>query len=197
MMNLFKKFLPKSIKIKIRNIIWSIIEENVERMYCIEINELKVNTDASKSEQDTRIETLKREFDGLIDNKRKLNKLTIEVYHLLPPEISMTDKVKSAINDFIDFYKVSPKLNPVISKNDLMFQYDLLHINSLRGTYINYLSTGLNAMNLVRKLINKKFGDLSKIENILDFASGYGRLTRFLVLEIDPEKIWVSDIQSK
>lgn len=29
---------------------------------------------------------------------------------------------------------------------------------------------------------------------VLDFASGYGRITRFLVREIPPERLWVSDI---
>jgi len=36
--------------------------------------------------------------------------------------------------------------------------------------------------------------DLSQLDSFLEFASGYGRFTRFLVMRLDPGKVTVSDI---
>ena len=38
------------------------------------------------------------------------------------------------------------------------------------------------------------FGSFENVPSFLDFACGYGRFTRFLIQEMPPEKIWVSDI---
>jgi hypothetical protein len=38
------------------------------------------------------------------------------------------------------------------------------------------------------------FHGFQNISTFLDFASGYGRLTRFLVQELPPNKIWIADI---
>jgi SAM-dependent methyltransferase len=58
-----------------------------------------------------------------------------------------------------------------------------------------YLQTGLNARNIITKLAAHKYGSTDNVESMLDFASGYGRVTRFLVNDFNPEKIWVSDIK--
>ena len=38
---------------------------------------------------------------------------------------------------------------------------------------------------------------LDKVESFLDFASGYGRLTRFLVHKINPENLYISEVIKK
>jgi SAM-dependent methyltransferase len=37
-------------------------------------------------------------------------------------------------------------------------------------------------------------GDLGRIRSLLDFASGYGRVTRFLVRAVPAERVWVADV---
>jgi hypothetical protein len=44
------------------------------------------------------------------------------------------------------------------------------------------------------QLVDQVFGDFAALRSVLDFASGYGRLTRFLVQKLPPDRIWVSDI---
>jgi SAM-dependent methyltransferase len=44
------------------------------------------------------------------------------------------------------------------------------------------------------QLVEQVFGDFAALRSVLDFASGYGRLTRFLVQKLPPDRIWVSDI---
>ncbi|HST05174.1 MAG TPA: class I SAM-dependent methyltransferase [Chloroflexia bacterium] len=62
-----------------------------------------------------------------------------------------------------------------------------------RGTYFR---SGAQLMDIVAQLVEWKFGSFDKVEAFLDFASGYGRLTRFLVQQLPADRIWVSDIQA-
>jgi SAM-dependent methyltransferase len=57
-----------------------------------------------------------------------------------------------------------------------------------------YFADGLQILNLVQDIARKKCGSLMNIRSFLDFASGYGRFTRFLVKELPRERVWVSDI---
>lgn len=59
-----------------------------------------------------------------------------------------------------------------------------------------YFRSGAQLMDVVRQLVEWKFGSLEKVAAFLDFASGYGRLTRFLVQHLPADRIWVSDIQA-
>ncbi len=81
------------------------------------------------------------------------------------------------------------------AKANLDFAHDLGYAEKYAATYYFYLSHGLHDMNINRKLINHKFGGMEHINSFLDFGSGYGKLTRFLVLEVDQKKIWVCDIK--
>lgn len=40
-------------------------------------------------------------------------------------------------------------------------------------------------------------GDPGRLHSLLDFASGYGRVTRFLVREVPPERVWVADVYAE
>jgi SAM-dependent methyltransferase len=55
-----------------------------------------------------------------------------------------------------------------------------------------YFRSGLSIADAMLQVLRWRFGD--RLGNILDFASGYGRVTRFLVRELPPESLWVSDI---
>lgn len=57
-----------------------------------------------------------------------------------------------------------------------------------------YFQSGMTLWTTLREVIVWWFGDLSRLGRLLDFASGYGRVSRFLVRDIPPERVWVSDI---
>jgi len=60
-----------------------------------------------------------------------------------------------------------------------------------------YFGSGLRIWETFREILAWWFGSLDKIERLLDFASGYGRVTRFLVHDLPPSRIWVADIYAE
>jgi SAM-dependent methyltransferase len=57
-----------------------------------------------------------------------------------------------------------------------------------------YFRTGASIAGSIGQVLHWRFGDPGRIGKLLDFASGYGRVTRFLVREIPPERVWVADV---
>jgi SAM-dependent methyltransferase len=55
-----------------------------------------------------------------------------------------------------------------------------------------YFRSGLSIADAMLQVLRWRFG--SRIGKILDFASGYGRITRFLLREIPPDRLWVADV---
>ena len=62
-----------------------------------------------------------------------------------------------------------------------------------RARFIYYLS-GLAVADSLRQLLLWRFGSFDRIGRVLDFASGYGRVVRFLLRDLPPERIWVADL---
>lgn len=59
---------------------------------------------------------------------------------------------------------------------------------------VDYFATGLQAARVVEGALRWRFGDPLERLRVLDFASGYGRVSRFLVQRLSARRIWVSDI---
>jgi SAM-dependent methyltransferase len=57
-----------------------------------------------------------------------------------------------------------------------------------------YFRSGASIADSLGQVLRWRFGGMDRIGKVLDFASGYGRVTRFLVREIPPERVWVSDV---
>ncbi len=57
-----------------------------------------------------------------------------------------------------------------------------------------YLRTGDLLARAVRQSVEWKFGGFGNLTSLLDFACGYGRVTRFLACKMPADRIWVSDI---
>lgn len=82
-----------------------------------------------------------------------------------------------------------------INENDEMFLYSLqAHGGNERRTRLDYYAIGSRIFDAVRQIVECHFGDFDAIGAFLDFASGYGRFTRFLLQEMPPSRVWVSDI---
>lgn len=91
------------------------------------------------------------------------------------------------------------KLN--ICEDDEMYLFSLKNAaNDLDdGTraLVRYYAIGRSVLNTVKQVVEWHFGSFENVSSFLDFACGYGRFTRFLIQEMPPEKIWVSDIYAK
>src|SRR5436305_2707952 len=54
--------------------------------------------------------------------------------------------------------------------------------------------SGASIADSLGQVLRWRFGSLGRVGKILDFASGYGRVTRFLVRDVPPERVWVADV---
>ena len=87
-------------------------------------------------------------------------------------------------------------VNVEIYENDEMFQVLYWSQNANRDSAVaSYLGSGRTIWQALRAVLLWRFGTLDRIGRVLDFAAGFGRVTRFLVREIPPDRIWVSDLQ--
>ena len=57
-----------------------------------------------------------------------------------------------------------------------------------------FTESTLRFFDTYRQIVDQVFGGFANLNSVMDFASGYGRLTRLLEQRLKPEQIWVSDI---
>jgi SAM-dependent methyltransferase len=60
-----------------------------------------------------------------------------------------------------------------------------------------YFQSGESIARCLGQVLRWRFGDPGNVHSLLDFASGYGRVTRFLVREVPPERVWVADVYAE
>ncbi len=59
-----------------------------------------------------------------------------------------------------------------------------------------YFESGIALWLTLRRAVEWRYGVAGRVGKLLDFASGYGRVTRFLVRDVPPGRVWVSDISA-
>ena len=85
-------------------------------------------------------------------------------------------------------------LNTIIHDEDEMMLFATsVHNDRHRAAQV-YFTQGFEMLNLVRQIIEWRFGSMENVRTFLDFACGYGRFTRHLASALPAERIWVSDI---
>jgi SAM-dependent methyltransferase len=88
------------------------------------------------------------------------------------------------------------KLN--ICEDDEMYLFSLNNVKddleARDRALVRYYAIGRSVLDTVKQVVEWHFGSFENVPSFLDFACGYGRFTRFLIQEMPPEKIWVSDI---
>lgn len=81
-----------------------------------------------------------------------------------------------------------------IAAGDEMFQYALAEQHQHRGlALLAYLRSGLTAAETLGAILRWRFGSLEDVASLFDFASGYGRVTRFLAPRL-PSRLVVGEI---
>ncbi|MGK7901080.1 MAG: methyltransferase [Hormoscilla sp.] len=108
------------------------------------------------------------------------------------------DEGNSVIQEFIREKVKDPEaFKSGISSRDEMYLYALNNAKGDRAEAgLRYYRNGSRIMDVVREIIVRYRGGCDRLESFLDFACGYGRLTRFGIQEMPPAKIWVSDIDA-
>jgi SAM-dependent methyltransferase len=87
------------------------------------------------------------------------------------------------------------ELETRIHPADEMYQFELSQPRRSPATAaVFYFHTGFTIFDTLRYLIEWRFGRVNVIGQMLDFASGFGRATRFLVGEISPRRLHVTEI---
>ncbi|MGB3402641.1 MAG: class I SAM-dependent methyltransferase [Microcoleaceae cyanobacterium] len=109
---------------------------------------------------------------------------------LIYPEI-----LNPALQDFFQDQLSHPhQFNSIIHSTDEMYQVALLNQKTPQQAALRYYFNGKRIFDAVSQVIQWHFGDFNTVSSFLDFASGYGRFTRFLTQSISPDKIWISEI---
>lgn len=82
-----------------------------------------------------------------------------------------------------------------VHRDDEMLAYLVAaHDGDLDQGLAAYFRTGLAIAETLGRVMAWRPGGLAGVERLLDFASGYGRVTRFLVREVPPQRVWVADL---
>lgn len=108
-----------------------------------------------------------------------------------------TVKKNPVVEALIDEIALSPAdFKADIAAEDEMYGYvyEQLEQENCDRTLVNYYSKGREIFESLRQIVDWYFTDFSQINSFLEFACGYGRLTRFLEQQLPSQKIWVSDI---
>jgi SAM-dependent methyltransferase len=113
------------------------------------------------------------------------------------PELSPIDIGRSRLLSAFqsDVLQGHPLPCTAIHPDDYMLRFFMGHHWEHRETaWFDYFRSGWSAARTVHRLLIWHFGETARSIRLLDFASGFGRVTRFLVQHVPPEQIWVSDI---
>lgn len=104
---------------------------------------------------------------------------------------------KSVVDSFVrQRTRVPDRFNLAVSPEDEMYLY---HVSDAPGGdlddwLLNYLESGALMIEELRPIFDHVFGGFDNLGSLFEFACGHGRFTRFLVQELSPGKIFVSDI---
>jgi SAM-dependent methyltransferase len=105
-------------------------------------------------------------------------------------------ETNSIIQAFIqDQVKFPHQFLGIIHADDEMYLYSLKNLNGDRdAAFVRYYSLGKRIFDAVNQIVEWHFQTFDNLSSFLDFACGYGRFTRFLLQELTPDQIWVSDL---
>ncbi len=105
------------------------------------------------------------------------------------------EQINPALQDFFqDQVSSANQFKSLIHPQDEMYQFALVNQKTPQQAALRYYFNGKRIVAAVRQVIEWHFGSFDAVSSFLDFASGYGRSTRFLLQEIEAHKVWISEI---
>jgi SAM-dependent methyltransferase len=85
----------------------------------------------------------------------------------------------------------------VHAEDEMLLHYLNLHGGNRDQALVLYFDSGRRIWETMAAILRWRFGGVGELPpgfQLLDFASGYGRVTRFAVLDVPPESLWVADV---
>lgn len=218
-MNLLK-LLPLSFRNKIRQVMidvseterqnheLNLLKEKVHHLSIHSENITKLLVDSVKNLESvgkslesayTKINSLSEQIKNSkleLENIEKKYNTFLKVYNeYLPETIPINDLSINIKNEFIRRSNITFDFHSEISKNDIMFLNSIYHNNDFYASLDGYYSIGLNGLNTIRRVLSSAKGNDQISGKILDFAGGYGRVTRFLSGYYGKDNIHCSDVK--
>ncbi len=80
--------------------------------------------------------------------------------------------------------------------DEMLIHYGNIHPGDPGRALALYFDSGRRIWESLWTVLRWRFGEPGPAGPVLDFASGYGRVTRFAVLDLPPERIRVSDVSA-
>lgn len=90
-----------------------------------------------------------------------------------------------------------PRIGRIHPQDEMLQHLAEVHRGDQDQALVSYLQTGWSVFATLREVVQWRWGGFRNVLRLLDFASGYGRVTRFLVSELPDDRIWVADIQKE
>jgi SAM-dependent methyltransferase len=85
----------------------------------------------------------------------------------------------------------------ISTSDEMLHFFQFAQGHDLERAVAMYLESGHRIWATERQILAWRFGSLGWGGRMLDFASGYGRITRHIVAEVPPGRVWVSDIYAE
>ncbi|HEX3886257.1 MAG TPA: class I SAM-dependent methyltransferase [Phenylobacterium sp.] len=99
--------------------------------------------------------------------------------------------------DYLSLYGIDPArfCRPLPGADEMFFKAVLPNYEQDTGIgFFKFTESTLRFFDAYRQIVSQLFGGFENLRSVMDFASGYGRLTRILEQKLEPRQIWVSDI---
>lgn len=110
---------------------------------------------------------------------------------------TIDNRMRGYIDDYLRRSGVEPTsfCTPLPGDDEMFFKAVLPNYEFDTGiASFKFAESTVRHYSALEQIANRVFGGINNVDSILDFASGYGRLTRILLQKLPREKIWVSDI---
>ncbi len=85
-------------------------------------------------------------------------------------------------------------LDTRVGASDEMYAFERSGLRSEDAAAVAYFFMGHLLFQTIEEVVAWRFGDFGGVGSFLDFASGFGRVTRFLVRALPPERLVVAEI---
>lgn len=79
----------------------------------------------------------------------------------------------------------------------LIHANDFMYFGGPRQDHDYYMAVGDGACDLIENQLREASINWSKLRSVLDFGSGYGRVTRHLCKRVHPKQIWAFDVDNE
>ncbi len=105
------------------------------------------------------------------------------------------------LEDYLRRYGFDPAAfcaAPQPAEDEMFFKALLPNYEQDRGIgAFKFVEATMRHYDAIAQIADQLFGGFDKVDSVLDFASGYGRLTRALIQRMPVERIWISDIYAE